>query len=319
MDKTDFSGVKVIGLIGCGAWGANILRDLLSLHCRVLVVDIDPQARTKALARGAALAVPEIKALPNCDGFVVAVPIPDLLPTCAALLKYKKPIFSEKTLCRSEEDFKLLKAHGGAGLVFAMHKWRYHPGIEALRSIARAERLGPVKELHAVRHAWVPDFHGGDVFWTLAVHDLSIVQHILGHIPKKITTIRVLENESRLPVAFTAWLGENPAVVISVNGRHCHKRSGVSIHGPKGCAELHHAYDGHIAIHDELGEGRVAIDTTFPLYLELQEFVAYLDQGPAPRCSLQSAWEVSRAILALRRKAGLKEIPAPAVRKGACK
>ena len=318
MEKRD-SGIKAIGLIGCGVWGANILRDLLGLHCQVLVVDIDPQARTKALAQGAAKALSEIKALPKCDGYVVAVPIPDLLPTCAALLKYKKPIFSEKTLCRSAADFKLLKSKGGAGLIFAMHKWQYHPGIEALRSVARSQRIGALTALHAVRHGWVTDFHGGDVFWTLAVHDLSIVQHILGQIPKKIAAIQVLENENRLPVAFTALLGENPVVAISVNGRHCHKRSGVSIHGPKGCAELHHAYDNHITIHDELGEGRVAIDTTFPLYLELQEFVGYLLQGPEPRCNLQSAWEVSRAILALRKKAGLKEISSPTFRKGASK
>jgi predicted dehydrogenase len=316
MEKQD-SGTKAIGLIGCGSWGSNILRDLLSLRCQVFVVDISTSARAKAAEKGARKAFSQLKALPECDGFVVAVPIPDLLPTCAALLKYKKPIFSEKTLCRSEEDFKLLKAQGGADHIFAMHKWQYHPGIEALRSVARSKRIGELEALHAVRHGWVTDFHGGDVFWTLAVHDLSIVQHILGHIPKKIKAIQVLENESRLPVAFTALLGDSPAVAISVNGRHCHKRSGVSIHGPKGSAELHHAYDDHITVHDELGEGRVAIDTTFPLFLELKEFVDYLHQGPEPRCDLQSAWEVSRAILALRKKAGLEEISDHAFRKGA--
>lgn len=306
MGKIDFSIGKVIGLIGCGAWGTNILRDLISLNCRVLVVDSDRHARSKASENGAAKTFSDTDDMPECDAYVVAVPIPDLTKTCATLLKYKKPVFSEKTLCRSLDDFNLLKSLGGSDYIFAMHKWHYHPGIEALRLVAQSKKLGELQELHATRHAWVNDFHGGDVFWTQAVHDLTIVKHILGFIPKKIKTIHVVKNEDNLPVGLTAMLGDNPAVVISVSGRHCHKRSGVSIHGNKGSAELYSAYDDHITIRDKMGEEKVAIDTAFPLYLELKEFVGYLHQGPKPRCNLQSAREVTQAILNLRKKAGLK-------------
>jgi predicted dehydrogenase len=305
MVKIDFSVAKVIGLIGCGAWGKNILRDLLSLNCRVLVVDIDWRARSKASENGAAKTFSDIDDLAECDGYVVAVPIPDLTKTCAVLLKYKKPVFSEKTLCRSLDDFNLLKSLGGSEYIFAMHKWHYHPGIEALRLVTQGHKIGELEELHATRHAWVKDFHGGDVFWTQAVHDLTIVKHILGYIPKKINAINVVKNEDDLPVAFTALLGDKPAVFISVSGRHCHKRSGVSIHGNKGSAGLYNAYDDHITIRNEAGEEKIAIDTTFPLYLELKEFVGYLHHGPEPRCNLQSAKEVTQAILNLRKKANL--------------
>ena len=310
MDKIEFSFGKVIGLIGCGAWGTNILRDLINLNCQVMVVDVDGQARSKASDNGAAKTFSNTDDLPECDGYLVAVPIPDLTKTCAALLKFKKPIFSEKTLCRSINDFNLLKGMGGSDYIFVMHKWHYHPGIEALRLVALSKKIGELQELNAVRHAWVNDFHGGDVFWTQAVHDLTIVKHILGYIPKKIKAINVVKNEDNLPVGFTAILGDNPAVSISVSGRHCHKRSGVSIHGNKGSAELYNAYDDHITIRNETGEERVAIDTTFPLYLELKEFVGYLHHGPKPRCSLQNAREVTQAILNLRKKANLKNEPA---------
>jgi hypothetical protein len=49
----------------------------------------------------------------------------------------------------------------------------------------------------------------------------------------------------------------------------------------------------------------IKIDTTFPLFLELAEFINYLDQGPKPRCGLEQAAEVTRALLDLREKAGL--------------
>lgn len=297
--------MKQIGLLGCGAWGKNILRDLLRLNCSVLVADIEALARSRALALGASHVFSNADELPVCDGYVVAVPIPDLTKESARLLKHKKPIFAEKTLCLSLEDFQLLQGLGGADYIFAMHKWHYHAGIEALRLVAQSGRIGKIAELFTTRHAWVTDFHGGDVFWTLSVHDLTIVKHILGYIPEVVEAINVIQDEQGLPVSLTAMLGHNPTVIMSVSGRHCNKISGVSIHGNMGSAELYNAYDDHLTIRNQKGEEQLRLDTTFPLYLELKEFVEYLDNGPRPRCDLQSAKEVTQAILHLRKNAGL--------------
>jgi len=298
--------MKSIGLIGCGNWGKNILRDLIQLNCSVDVVDIDAQARARASEMGALEVHSSIDDLSVCDGYVVAVPIPDLTKECARLLEYKKPVFSEKTLCLSLDDYNLLKDLGGSDYIFAMHKWHYHPGIEALRLVAQSGRIGKIEELCATRHAWVNDFHGGDVFWTQAVHDLTITKHILGYIPDEVKAIHVIKDEDGLPISFSALVGDKPAVVLSVSGRHCDKISGVSIHGNKGSAGLYNAYDAHITVRDSAGEEKIPIDTTLPLYLELKEFVEYLHDGPAPRCNLQSAKEATQAILNLRERAGLK-------------
>lgn len=298
--------MKIIGLIGCGNWGSNILRDLIQLGCEVYVVDIDFLARSRARANGARQAYSEASDLPVCDGYVVAVPIPDLTKETAGLLRFKKPIFSEKTLCLSIEDFNLLKNLGGLEYVFCMHKWHYHPGIEALRLIAQSRKIGEIEELRTTRHGWVKDFHGGDIFWTLAVHDLTIIKHILSYIPDKIKAVDVICDENGLPVSLIARLGDRPAVFMSVNGRENKKISGASIRGEKGSAELKNAYDDYITLKNDAGEKKIPIDTTFPLFLELKEFVRYLENGPKPRCDLYSAEEVTRAILSLREKAGLK-------------
>jgi len=297
--------MKAIGLIGCGAWGTNILRDLISLNSKVYIVDIDAEARSRASANGAVEVFSRVDDLPICDGFVVAVPIPDLTNECAGLLKYQKPIFSEKTLCLSLEDFNLLKSLGGVDYIYAMHKWHYHSGIEALRVVAQSGRIGALEELSTTRHGWVKDFHGGDVFWTQSVHDLTIIKHILGYIPDEVRAINVIKNPSGLPVSLTAVIGDKPTVILSVSGRHCNKVSGVSVHGAKGSAELFNAYDDYIIVRDEDGEEKIPIDTTFPLYLELQEFLEHLNNGPKPRCNLYSAKEVTLAILNLRKSAKL--------------
>ncbi len=66
---------------------------------------------------------------------------------------------------------------------------------------------------------------------------------------------------------------------MSVSGRHCDKVSGVSIHGDKGSAMLHDGYDTFITITTEEGTEKLPIESTFPLYLELKEFVEYLHGG----------------------------------------
>lgn len=295
---------KSVGLVGCGNWGKNILRDLLQLGCRVPVADIAAAARSRALEAGATQIVPRLEELPPCDGYVVAVPIPDLAGACARLLERDRPVFSEKTLCLSLEDCDRLETLGGAGRLFVMHKWHYHPGVEALREIAASGRIGELLEVQTTRHAWVPDFHGGDVFWTQAVHDLTIVRHIIGLIPEEVRAVTVIRDENGLPVGCTALLGRRPAALLSVSGRHCSKVSGVSVLGSRGAAALHDACDDHVTVRDGAGAQRIPIDTTFPLYLELKEFVEHVHGGPRPRCGLQDAREITRAILNLRSWAG---------------
>ncbi len=297
--------MKSTGLIGCGAWGKNILRDLLLLGCTVYVADIDTAARLRAGNKGAAGVFDNLDLLPSCDGYVVAVPIPDLAKVCAELLQHGKPVFSEKTLCLSLGDFDFLNGLGGANQIFLMHKWHYHPGIEALRLVAQSGKIGKVEQLCTIRHAWVNDFHGGDVFWTQSVHDLTIIKHIIGYIPDKVQTINAIRNEAGLPVSFTAVLGDEPAVVMSVSGNHCSNVSGVSIHGSRGSAALANAYDDHIVVRHLTGEEKIKIDTTFPLYLELREFIDYLHGGPRPRCTLEDARQIALAIMNLRKAAGV--------------
>jgi predicted dehydrogenase len=297
--------MMTIGLVGCGKWGANILRDLVSLGCEVQVVDFAPGARAYALQHGAAGAHDALESLPPCQGFVVAVPIPDLAPVCAQLIPHGRPIFAEKTLCTSMEAVADLEARGGRDLIYAMHKWHYHPGIEALRRIAAEGALGRLQGVQTTRHAWVPDFHGGDVFWTLAIHDLTILEHILGDVPSQIRALDVILDASGLAVGLTALLGSGPAVLMSVHGRHWNNQVSVSLQGTHGTAGLRDAYADHVVLRDAHGERRVPIDTTFPLLLELREFITHLQGGPRPRCGLSQAGAHTQRLLDLRKAAGL--------------
>lgn len=291
----------VIGLVGCGNWGKNILRDLILLKCTVYVADINPDVCKIALGMGAQNVFPVIDEFPECDGYVLAVPIPDLGPICARLLERKKPVFAEKTLLQSLQMADDLEKLGANDYVFAMHKWVYHPGIEALRIISQSGRIGQFKEMFCIRHGWVEDFHGGDVFWTLTIHDLTIVNHIFGYLPHEVIAANFISNSDGIPVSLTVTMGKSPTANLFVNARHTDKVSRVSIHGDKGSAILHDATDSHIIVRNENGEEKLPIDTTFPLFLELKEFVDYLHGGQKPRCNFQQAKDMTKYILHLRK------------------
>ena len=83
-----------IGLIGCGAWGRHILRDLKA--CGAIVHVVAPSERSRANAREhrADSIVGSLADLPTVDGYVVAAPsslhadiIEALLPRLTAVLQ----------------------------------------------------------------------------------------------------------------------------------------------------------------------------------------------------------------------------------------
>ncbi len=296
-----------MGLAGCGNWGKNILRDLLSLGCVVRVADPDPGARSRAVSAGAAATCADPDQLPECDGYVVAVPIPLLAPVSARLLPRDRPVFAEKTLCLSLDSADRLAKLGGETRLFAMHKWRYHPGVDALRAVGAAGDLGELQELRLDRHAWVPDFHGGDVFWTQVVHDLTIARHVLGHLPPVAAAWARLEDG--LPVGVLGVLEDRIRVVISTTARHPVARSSASLFGSLGSAALTDPYARGILVRGSGGAREIAVDTTFPLLLELREFVEHMNGGPPPRCPLSEARAMTTALLELRRAAGIGDRP----------
>ena len=138
-----------IALVGCGAWGRLILRDLLALGARTVVVARGESADA-ARAAGAAVVVEDVTALPPVDGFVVATPTTTHADVVEALLPLGAPIYCEKPLCDDAGRARRL-ALAGEGRLFVMEKWRYHRGVEALARIARSGELGPVVGLRTTR------------------------------------------------------------------------------------------------------------------------------------------------------------------------
>ncbi len=111
----------VVGLVGCGRWGANILRDLRSLGCSVPVVARSEASVARARAGGASAVVADVSGLSGLDGIVVATTTSSHADVVGATLDHGVPVFVEKPLCADAEE-ALRLSELGRDRLFVMDK-----------------------------------------------------------------------------------------------------------------------------------------------------------------------------------------------------
>lgn len=300
-----------IGLVGCGKWGQFVLRDLKSLGASVTVAVASAENTARAAALGADRIVETIAALPaDLAGYVVVTPTDHHAEVIEALIPRGKPIFVEKAMTSNVAAARSIVDQAG-DRVFVMDKWRYHPGVEALRVLHLSGRLGRTVALHSYRWGWSTSHDELDPIWLLTPHDLAIAFHILGEMPRPVHARgRVL---SSLAAELTAVLdGANgTSVHIDISSiRPGHQRM-VFLVGDKGTAQFSDSYDTHLKLRIGKTGARDAEEVTLPfvdslpLKTELDRFLKHLQGGPAPMSSAREGLQVVETIAALRSMAGL--------------
>ncbi len=292
-----------IGLVGCGRWGRHILRDLRALGCEVAVADNNEQSRSHALTAGATQVVKHLDHLPDAqDGYVVATPTATHVEVVLQLLGRERPIFCEKPLSNDVAQARAI-AERAPNQVFLMDKWRYHPGVEALRQVAQMGRLGAVQRVQTRRVQWGNPHRDVDGVWILAPHDLSIVQHILGEIPTPRAAVG--DGTPDQMDGVVALLGDRPAAIIEVSTRHPVNSRLITVVGADAVAILDDPLASAIQVFQNgcAEPDFIPISTEFPLLRELRVFCEFLQGGAPPLTNAVQATTMVEAIATIRQLA----------------
>lgn len=296
-------------MVGCGAWGRLILRDLVELGCVVPVVARTEESQASAQSGGASVVVDLLRDLPRVDGIIVATTTSSHFEVTTEALDLGVPVFVEKPLCSDADEADRL-AKLGEERLFVMDKWRYHPGIQGLRDIVVSGELGPVVGLRCTRVSWGRVHDDIDAVWTLMPHDISIGLEVLGEIPEPRSAVAEPDGNGLIAI-----LGEAPWLVIEVSTTTMEKRREVRLICRGGVAIVDDSWSDRFTI-ARAGSSRNqpevvkrTVSNELPLLRELRCFVEHLGGGPPPRSSAQEGAANVRTIVRLRQLAEVGGAP----------
>jgi predicted dehydrogenase len=303
-----------IALIGCGAWGKYILRDLKKLGCYVTVY-LKELSKSKSKAGLADVITDDINDVANVDGYVIATPTITHATMVKTFAEFKKPIFVEKPLTCSIKEAREVAQSVNKEQVFVMDKWRYHEGILTLAKIAKEQELGKLMSIKSRRIDWGNPHPDVDGAWILLPHDISIIQEIAKETPSPMSAIATEWGKEVVSLCALLKTSSNISCQIEISTCSSINRREIIIECERGIAMLGGGWDSEIVVCQRQAHDRTAdeakkikvFDNQLPLERELLAFIDYVrGKGPAPKSSLKDAIENVALIDELRKLAKVK-------------
>ncbi len=184
-----------IGVIGCGQWGPNHIRNFSNLPgCKVLMcADLSAQ-RLSAMKQSfrdiqTTTRYKEILNSPEVDAVVISTPTSTHDALVRESLLAGKDVLCEKPLCLREKDAReLIKlAKNKRRILMVGHVFLFNAGIRKLRELIQKGQCGRIYYLHSERTNLGPFRNDVNAVWDLATHDISIFNYLLGSNPREVS------------------------------------------------------------------------------------------------------------------------------------
>jgi UDP-2-acetamido-3-amino-2,3-dideoxy-glucuronate N-acetyltransferase len=181
----------LVGVVGCGYWGMNLVRNFSQLGSLAGVCDSDPQRMNELKEKysvASFLHVEEMLAVPEIQAVVVAAPAAQHYAIAKKALLAGKDVFVEKPLAlRIEDGEELLElAKKLSRILMVGHLLHYHPAITELKRLIQCGELGRVEYISSSRLNLGKLRTEEDILWSFAPHDISAILHLLGESPVRV-------------------------------------------------------------------------------------------------------------------------------------
>ncbi len=185
-----------VGVIGYGYWGPNLVRNFSEAPGSRVVAVCDQRAERLSLAAarcpGAKMVTrpADVFADPAVEAVVIATPISTHFDLALAALKAGKHVLVEKPMTSSvEQGERLLEAAAKARrVVMVGHTFVHSGAVRKIKEFVDGGRLGKLFYYDSVRVNLGLFQHDVNVLWDLAVHDLAVLDYLLGgREPREVT------------------------------------------------------------------------------------------------------------------------------------
>ncbi len=178
-----------IAVLGCGGWGANIVRTVNRLGCLAAVVDPSDTGRARA-AELAPQAVVHDKIDPvladeKIGGVMIATPAETHHAIARRAIAAGKDVFVEKPLTVQVDDAVDLvdRAKAADRILMVGHLLEYHPAVLRLHSLVESGELGKIRYVISNRLNLGKIRTEENALWSFAPHDIAVILRLVGMMP----------------------------------------------------------------------------------------------------------------------------------------
>jgi predicted dehydrogenase len=180
-----------LGLVGCGYWGQKLLRYAVHTDGVTVVRVCDHYASESHSAfEDCPSAVwsdryEDILDDPSIDGVIIAAPPESHFPLAMTAITRGKHVLVEKPMTTNSIDaLRLIEEAERANRVLLVdHTFLFSPAVNELRQIINSKELGNIYYVDSVRAALGRVSKQINVFWDIAIHDLSIIDYMFDEKP----------------------------------------------------------------------------------------------------------------------------------------
>src|SRR6202051_1365880 len=181
----------LLGVVGCGYWGPNLVRNFKSLpNCHLRAMCDVSEARLKHMMS----LYSDVEGLTDfdhmlngvgLDAVVVAAPVKHHYSLAkASLLSGKHTLIEKPMASSSAECEELIEIAERNGLVLMVgHTFLYSAPVRKIVEIVQAGDIGEIRYINSRRLNLGLFQKDINVAWDLAPHDISIILHVLGELP----------------------------------------------------------------------------------------------------------------------------------------
>jgi predicted dehydrogenase len=181
-----------VGLAGLGYWGPNLARNFDDLAELAWLCDLSPDLLERYGVR-----YPNARTTDRFDDLleddsvqavVIATPVPTHYELARRALSAGKHVFVEKPPALSGPEAEELVAIAAERdrVLLPGHLLLYHPAVAKLRELIDSGELGEMLYIYGNRQNLGQIRKDENALWSLGVHDLSVILHLVGEEPSEV-------------------------------------------------------------------------------------------------------------------------------------
>ncbi|MBA42823.1 MAG: oxidoreductase [Magnetococcales bacterium] len=314
-----------IGLIGCGYWGKNLIRDFYSLNVLDTICDIREDILEEFKNK-----YPTLKTTTDYDSMIknkeiTAICISTQSETHFKLAKLafenNKDVYVEKPITLDVKEAKeLVKISKEKNKILMVgHILHYHPYVIKLKEIIKNGEIGKIKNIISNRLNLGIFRKNENVLWSFAVHDISLILNLCGDVsPSKVHCFGnsyITSGVHDITNSILEFEKNDIYVNINVNWLNAYKEAKLTIVGENGMLVfddtnkedklvLYYKYKNN-TVANKLDNIRQVIkvnDITSPLVTECKHFIECCETRTTPLTNGEEGVRVLEVLTQLQNK-----------------